>query len=60
MHFPTMLLLSISDPIALRLRLRVANPITIRMYACCTAAKHMLWFWSVSFRGTVYHLSPLA
>ena len=55
MHFPTMFLLSlslsISDPIALRLRLRVANPITIpvRMYACCAVAKHMVWFWAVSY-----------
>ena len=53
--------LSISDPIGLRLRVRVTNPITIRvsMYGCCAVAKHMI-FLSVSFRGTIYPPSLVA
>ena len=37
--------LSISDPIGLRLPIRVTNSITIRvsMYGCCAVAKHMFF-----------------
>ena len=53
--------LSISDPIGLRLRVRVTNPITIRvsMYGCCTVAKHM-FFCPFLLGGTIYPPSLVA